>query len=86
MKLTFIETDRPQSEMTIKELKIGPSKHLMKQPDQKSGRGGPRPGSGRKPAGRRQIVLRIKSEIIDRLEPGAARKMRDIIERKFKSP
>ena len=64
--------------MTIKELKIDPSKHLMKQPDQKSGRGGPRPGSGRKPAGRQQIVLRIKSEIIDR---GAARKIRDIIER-----
>jgi hypothetical protein len=47
---------------------------------------GARPKSGRKPAGRRQIVLRIKGEIIDQLEPGAARKMRDIIERKFKSP
>jgi hypothetical protein len=58
----------------------------MKQTAKRSGRGGARPGSGRKPAGRRQIVLRIRSEIIDQLEPGAARKMRDFIEQKFKSP
>jgi hypothetical protein len=62
------------------------SRKRMKQPQKKSGRGGPRPGAGRKPSGRRQIVLRVKGEIIDRLEPGATRKMRDIIERKFKSP
>ena len=39
---------------------------------------------GRKPVGGRQIVLRIKGEIIDGLELGAARKMGDILERKFK--
>jgi hypothetical protein len=32
---------------------------------------GSRSGSGRKPADRRQIVLRIKGEIIDQMEPGA---------------
>jgi hypothetical protein len=45
--------------------------------------GGARKGAGRKTAGRRAITLRIKTEILDRLEPGAAGKLRDLIEQQF---
>ena len=49
------------------------------------GRGGARPGAGRKPSGRSQIKIRSKTEIIEQLQPGAARKLAAIIERKFEN-
>jgi hypothetical protein len=49
------------------------------------GRGGARAGAGRKPSGRSQIKVRIKTEIIKQLQPGAARKLAAIIERKFEN-
>jgi hypothetical protein len=47
------------------------------------GRGGARPGAGRKPSGRSQIKIRVRTEIIEQLQPGAARKLAAIIEKKF---
>ena len=47
-------------------------------------KGGARPGSGRKRGrtdGRRQITVRIKAEVLDKLQPGAARKIRELVER-----
>jgi hypothetical protein len=56
----------------------------MDEPKKKGpGRGGARKGAGRKPSGRRQIVLRVKGDIIDALQPGAARVLRDFIEKRF---
>jgi hypothetical protein len=49
------------------------------------GRGGARPGAGRKPSGRAQIKIRVRTEIIEQLQPGAARKLAAIIERKFQA-
>jgi len=46
-------------------------------------RGGKRVGSGRKAGvtdGRIQITVRIKAEILEKLKPKAARKIRDLIE------
>jgi hypothetical protein len=48
------------------------------------GRGGRRKGAGRKPSGRSQIKIRVTTEIIEQLQPGAARKLAAIIESKFK--
>jgi hypothetical protein len=48
------------------------------------GRGGARPGAGRKPSGRSQIKIRIRTEIIEQLQPGAAGKLAAVIENKFK--
>src|SRR5262245_13658878 len=47
------------------------------------GRGGRRKGAGRKPSGRTQIKIRIKTEIIEQLQPGAARKLTEFIEKRF---
>jgi hypothetical protein len=47
----------------------------------KSSRGGARPGAGRPASGRTQIKIRIKTEILERLGPGAARKLRELIEK-----
>jgi hypothetical protein len=57
----------------------------MQKPKKKSGpgRGGARPGAGRKPSGRSQIKIRVKTEIIEGLQPGAARKLAAIIENTF---
>jgi hypothetical protein len=56
----------------------------MEQTEQKRpGRGGRREGAGRKPSGRSQIKLRIKTEIIEQLQPGAARKLAELIEKRF---
>lgn len=58
----------------------------MKQPNKKGpGRGGRREGAGRKPSGRSQIKIRIKTKIIEQLQPGAAGKLAAIIENKFKN-
>ncbi len=54
----------------------------MNNPTQKS-RGGRRPGSGRKKVGRQQITIRIKKQIVQALQPGAAAKVRELIERNF---
>jgi hypothetical protein len=47
------------------------------------GRGGRRKGAGRHPSGRSQIKIRIRTEIIDHLQPSAAGKLARIIEKKF---
>ena len=47
--------------------------------------GGARPGAGRKPLGRRQLTVRIKAEILDRLGDGAAAKVRELVESNFKT-
>jgi hypothetical protein len=41
---------------------------------------GPKPRGGRPLAERQQLVIRIKKEILERLQPGAARKIRDLVE------
>jgi hypothetical protein len=46
-------------------------------------KGGKRIGSGRKAGvtdGRRQITIRINSKLLDKLAPGAARKIRALVE------
>jgi hypothetical protein len=48
-------------------------------------RGGKRNGAGRHRSGRTQIVIRVKTEIIKQLQPGAARKFRELIENKLNS-
>lgn len=51
--------------------------------EEKSSRGGKRIGSGRKPGitdGRKQITIRIKAEILEKLKPKAAKQIRDIVE------
>jgi hypothetical protein len=58
----------------------------MERPEQKKpGRGGRREGAGRKPSGRSQIKIRIKTEIIEQLQPGAARKLSEFIEKRSKN-
>jgi len=47
-------------------------------PERRGGRRDYQPGRPR--SGRRQIVIRIKEEILDRLEPGAAAKIRELVE------
>ena len=49
----------------------------------RSMKGGKRIGSGRKAGvtdGRRQITIRINSKLLDKLAPGAARKIRTLVE------
>lgn len=46
-------------------------------------RGGKRKGAGRHHSGRTQIKIRIKTAIIEQLQPGAASKLRELIEAKF---
>jgi len=49
-------------------------------------KGGKRAGAGRKAGvndGREQITIRIKSEILAKLKPKPARKIRDLIEATF---
>jgi hypothetical protein len=41
---------------------------------------GPKPRGGRPLADRRQLVIRIKKDVLGRLQPGAARKIRDLVE------
>jgi hypothetical protein len=48
-------------------------------------RGGRRPGSGRKKVGRSQLVIRLKNQIIEALQPGAAAKVRELVENNFKT-
>jgi hypothetical protein len=56
----------------------------MEQPKKKGpGRGGRRKGAGRPPSGRSQIKIRVKTEIIEHLQPGAAGKLAAFIEKKF---
>jgi hypothetical protein len=45
--------------------------------------GGKRKGSGRKKTGREQIKIRIKSTILEQLQPGAASKLRKLIEEHY---
>ena len=71
---------RPARAMTM----VAQTFTRMDEPKKKGpGRGGARKGAGRKPSGRRQIVLRVKGDIIDALQPGAARVLRDFIEKRF---
>jgi hypothetical protein len=58
----------------------------MDEPKKKSGHGGARPGSGRKPAGRGQLTVRIRTDIIERFQPNAARRLSEWIEKRFKKP
>jgi hypothetical protein len=46
-------------------------------------RGGKRKGAGRPNSDRTQIKIRVKTAIIEQLQPGAARKLRDLIEQQF---
>jgi hypothetical protein len=48
-------------------------------------RGGHRAGSGRKKVGRTQLVIRLKKEIVEALQPGAAAKVRQLVENNFKT-
>jgi hypothetical protein len=48
-------------------------------------RGGRRLGSGRKKLGRSQLVIRLKKQIIEALQPGAAAKIRELVENNFKT-
>jgi hypothetical protein len=48
-------------------------------------RGGHRAGSGRKKLGRTQLVIRLKKEIVEALQPGAAAKVRQLVENNFKT-
>jgi hypothetical protein len=41
---------------------------------------GPKPRGGRPLADRQQLVIRIKKDVLERLQPGAARKIRDLVE------
>jgi hypothetical protein len=41
---------------------------------------GPKPRGGRPLADRQQLVIRIKKDVLGRLQPGAARKIRDLVE------
>jgi hypothetical protein len=41
---------------------------------------GPKPRGGRPLAERQQLVIRIKKDVLERLQPGAARKIRDLVE------
>jgi hypothetical protein len=57
----------------------------MNDPKKKGpGRGGRRAGAGRKPSGRRQICLWIRADVLDALGPDRAKKIRDLVEGKFK--
>jgi hypothetical protein len=50
---------------------------------EKKHRGGKRAGSGRKPGvsdGRKQITIRIKAELLEKLKPKPALRIREIIE------
>jgi hypothetical protein len=47
-------------------------------------RGGARRGAGRKPSGRRQICLWIRADVLDALGPDRAKKIRELVEDKFK--
>jgi hypothetical protein len=50
----------------------------------KGRRGGRRSNPGGRPrAFRRPVMVRIKEDILQRLEPGAARKIRDLVETTF---
>lgn len=44
--------------------------------------GGKRKGAGRKPSGRRQITVSIKSQVLDELGPRPHMKIRHIVENK----
>jgi hypothetical protein len=46
-------------------------------------RGGKRNGAGRHRSGRTQIKIRVKTAIIEQMQPGATRKLRDLIEQQF---
>jgi hypothetical protein len=47
-------------------------------------RGGKRRGSGRKKVDTAQLTIRLKKEIIEVLQPGAAAKVRELVESNFK--
>jgi len=47
--------------------------------------GGKRPGSGRRKLGRRGLTVRIKTQILDALSPNPARKIRDLVESRYRS-
>jgi hypothetical protein len=48
------------------------------------GRGGRREGAGRKPSGKGQLTVRIRTDIIERFQPNAARRLSEWIEKRFK--
>jgi hypothetical protein len=49
-------------------------------------RGGARRNAGRPRSGRRQICLWIRTDALDALEPGASKKIRDMVEKRFGKP
>ena len=55
----------------------------MKPAKTKNTHGGARPGAGRQTVGRRYIVIRIKNDILDALQPDAARLIRELVEEKY---
>jgi hypothetical protein len=49
-------------------------------------RGGKRAGSGRKKVNTTQLTVRLPNRIIEALQPGAAAKVRQLVESNFKIP
>jgi hypothetical protein len=48
-------------------------------------RGGKRVGSGRKKVNTTQLTVRLPNRIIEALQPGAAAKVRELVESNFKT-
>jgi uncharacterized protein (DUF4415 family) len=82
MGLASTQHSRPQRRQSI-DIWGNP----MDEPKKKGpGRGGRRKGAGRKPSGKGQLTVRIRTDIIEAFQPNAARRLSEWIEKRFKKP